>query len=162
MGETINHPNGGHPGIDFYWSHPTAIIASADGIVVQKSKGSSTEGKWDVYVKNGPYSLNYKELDRVNPDIHWLSRVEQGQIIGYLDGTNSMHWELQSMSHLFEHDRWCPLGYFDEASRQSIEAVWDHQSPDGDGGMKQQFPDICSVQFKNREEKHHFGKLVFP
>jgi murein DD-endopeptidase MepM/ murein hydrolase activator NlpD len=157
MGETINHPKRpGHQGIDFRWNDrgPHRLVSSSDGHVSGIHLGATYPGKWDIHVAWGVYELRYKRLEDYNRELTRFSPVKQGDFIGYAGvfgvgpWSSDAHWELASQHGA--RDRWCPVTYFDPASRASIEALWDRQPLDH---MKTQFPDICSGDYKGKEEK---------
>jgi hypothetical protein len=76
----------------------------------------------------------------------------------------TFHWEFASTSSNL--DRWCPMQYFDDASRTSIEQVWANTSDSNFVDMpelKERFPDICSGPiYKTAYEKHQIFGWVFP
>ncbi|MHB8604391.1 MAG: hypothetical protein ACYDCK_03965 [Thermoplasmatota archaeon] len=161
MGETIYHPKPqvphGHPGVDFQWANGTshALLAVADGVFWSAKLGASEPGKWDIEVKSGEYLVRYKELDDYNASLHFPSHVAKGQIIAhaghYCDPQHcwfNVHWELASMSTL--QDRWCPVTYFDDASRAAIERVW--ANVPANDTVKSRFPDICSGDYTAKSE----------
>lgn len=163
MGEKIEHnasngnPNG-HPGIDFGFAKVTGILSSIDGRIIQISKNS--EGSIDVTMISGFYKVTYKEMNSVESNVHLLSKVSKGQLIGY-SGSNEprtkepvkgksgqIHWEFSSSSMFL--DRLCPVNYFDAESKSRIETIWNNV-PAIDR-FKSQFPDICNGFFKDRED----------
>ncbi len=144
MGETINHPlasnPGGHPGIDFIWSHPSKVLSSSAGYISQITFGISDPGTWDIEVRSDHYLLRYKELADYNRTLKTGAKVVVGTSLGTTHGV--FHWELVSASPI--RGRLCPIAYFDPASRRIIEQIWEQTRPEDNGHMKQQFPDICS------------------
>ena len=164
MGETRFHPKPaaplGHPGLDFGGQETWPLIASMDGTVtkVNSSAKDIKESQYDVIIKRGPYQLRYFEVD--NPTVHKGQKVKQGDLVAYVRNAGqvnpgdpvhySTHWEFGSTSPVF--DRWCPLTYFTAESRQRINAIWDRIKPDDIQGIKKEFPDICSGDFKDRVE----------
>lgn len=167
MGETIYHPKPqvphGHPGIDFGWeagdSHD--VISSSSGAVASIIQGASDPGKWDVEVQSGVYSLRYKELEDLAAGLQIGDHVGANDLIGhaghYCDNSGpnaqehcwfNFHWELASRS--IAMDRWCPVSYLDEISRQSLETIWSAIS--ADHKVKSQFPYICSGDYAGKEE----------
>lgn len=168
MGETIYHSKpqnpSGHPGIDFGWEDGErhAILSASSGKVRSITIGASDPGKYDVEVSNGVYLLRYRELEDATPGMSVGQKVEPGELIGHAgfycdntgpDGTqhcwSNIHWELASRSVIL--DRWCPLPYFDQASRQSLEELW--QKIPATNKVKSQFPDICSGDYAGKWEK---------
>lgn len=157
MGETIEHPKPqtpkGHPGIDFAWEPGVAgrVTSSSDGTVSGIKLGGSHAELWDVEVSSGPYLLRYKELKVYNQELKRGTKVKIGDYIG-TPGTlaGGFHWEFASQS--LARDRFCPMTYFDPASKQLIEKIWDQTPVDAMKGMKRQFPDICSGDYKNAAE----------
>lgn len=163
MGEKIEHneANGnpdGHAGIDFGFQKETQILSVADGWV---SGVDYTDEGINVVVLSGAYKVTYKELNSIEPGIHFLTRLEQGQVIGVtgcvgenckFDPVNprssQLHWEFSSASMYL--DRLCPLGYFDESARARVEAIWD--SVPEQNQFKIQYPLICNGFFEGRED----------
>ncbi len=154
MGETIEHPKPqtpkGHPGIDFGWPPGVAgkVTSSSDGTVTSIKLGTSHTDLYDVEVGSGPYLLRYKELKDYNRVLKPGTKVKTGDYIG-TPGTlaGGFHWELASKS--LARDRFCPMTYFDEQSRQLMEKIWAQTTPDANKGMKRQFPHICSGDYYN-------------
>ncbi len=162
MGEMVEHnaANGnpkGHPGIDFGFQRVTAIIASADGWVF--SAGKTAANSIDITTYSGFYKIEYKELNTIEPEIKRFAKIKKGQLLGYAgrdklilgkpkpeDGSGQIHWELASASLLI--DRLCPMTYFDDESRQRIEAIWERVPADNQ--FKKDYPDICSGVFKDK------------
>ncbi len=160
MGETVYHPKPqvphGHPGIDFLWTNGTshAMVAAHDGVVSRIVQGASEPGKWDMEIRSGVYLLRYKEMDDVN-GLGVGASVREGDVVGhaghYCDAQHcwfNVHWELASVSLL--RDRWCPVTYFDPASRAAIESLWD--SVPGNDTVKSRFPDVCSGDYAGKAE----------
>lgn len=155
MGETIAHPKSnspkGHPGIDFQWDHVANILSSSDGTVTEIKLTPEHFNNWDVVVTSWPYELRYKELEDYDSKIKVGAKVKAGQLIGHPEHGHAnaaiqIHWEFASPSVL--RDRFCPVTYFDEASRKSIEAAWAKTV----WQYKAQFPDICSGDYANLVE----------
>ncbi len=161
MGETIYHPKPqvphGHPGIDFLWtsgdSH--AVVAAAAGTFASKKMGASEPGKWDIEIRSGQYLLRYKELDDY-ADLKLGAHIDKGQVVGhaghYCDNQHcwfNVHWELASTSTVL--DRWCPVNYFDTASKATLEQVW-NSVPSTDK-VKSQFPNVCNGDYAHKQEK---------
>lgn len=167
MGETIYHPKPmapmGHPGIDFGSQIAYPFIASADGTISKILKGASSDGS-DVYLDSGAYSIVYKEMDSNHIFVTVGQKVKQGDKIAMPDPKvdparandpngnvhYSTHWEFASASPI--RDRYCPLTYFTSESRTRIETIWVSVKPTDNGGVKQQFPYICSGDYYNRVE----------
>lgn len=162
MGEKTYHPDTprGHPGIDFGWdsgeSH--AMVAAADGKVSSIKVGTSSPGKYDLEMRHGVYSLRYKEMEDT-AGLKVGDEVKTGDVVGHAgrfcdnEGQNphcwfNIHWELASVSLI--RDRFCPVTYFDEASRASIEALW--AKVPADNKIKSQYPDICSGGYKDKTD----------
>ncbi len=164
MGETRFHPKPaaphGHPGIDFGGQERFPLIASFDGKVTKllTSGQYKDESQYDIILSHGAYQLRYFEVD--DPAVHKGDRVKQGDLIAYVQrfgggDTNepihySTHWEFGSASPFL--DRLCPLNYFTAESRQRIDAIWGRVLPTDAQGIKQEFPDICSGDYKDRVE----------
>ncbi len=159
MGETIYHPKpqvpSGHPGIDFQWGHPDAkILASAAGVITSIKQTPEHYNNWDIEVGSWPYVVRYKELEDYDHGLKTGSHVQAGQFLGYPENNSAkgaqaaiqIHWEFASLSTT--RDRFCPMTYFDEASRQSVEAIWAKST----WQYKNQFPDVCSGDYKNKVE----------
>ncbi len=155
MGETIFHPKPrapqGHPGIDFQWNHVTNIIASADGTISSITQTPDHFNNWDIEVSSWPYAVRYKELEDYDSTLKVGSSIKTGQFLGHPmhghpNAAIQIHWEFASTSSL--RDRFCPITYFDDASRQSIESIWVKST----WQYKSQFPDICSGDYKNAVE----------
>lgn len=166
MGEKIEHnesngnPNG-HAGIDFGLGKETAILSVADGWVTSISPND--EYTTNVVVHSGFYKVSYKELNTIDSGIHFLSRVKQGQMLGYSGTERKMmtkeekeksgvsgqiHWEFASSSKYY--DRLCPLDYFDVESRTRIERIWANRP--ADDIFKVQYPQICNGYFEGRKD----------
>lgn len=157
MGETIEHPHAphGHPGIDFQWDHSVPIIACAAGRVTDISYRKDHKS-WDVTVRTGVYEVRYKELDDYTRSLQVGAAVQKGDLIGFPchpldlpDGNPrhfQIHWELASAC--LWKDRFCPLNYFETDSRTRIEAIWTRT----DNKFKRQFRDICSGDYRGRED----------
>jgi len=149
MGETIEHPDppnpGGHPGIDFMWNKSVDIIACADGTVIEvKRKESNDIISFDVYVQTEIFIIGYTTLETVDERIKVGCPVVAGQKIGKTGyhGHSMIHWELEKD---LRGTRFCPMAYFDEASRQRIVDIWDKTVWPK---MKGPFPHICNGYFR--------------
>lgn len=157
MGEKIYHANSpqGHPGIDFQWSQPNApILASAAGKISNIYQTPEHFNNWDIEITSWPYVVRYKELEDYDKTLKKGSRVVAGQYLGHpvnspahgRQGAIQLHWEFGSLSLL--RDRFCPMTYFDEASRKSVEAIWAKTS----WQYKAQYPYVCSGDYYNKTE----------
>ena len=62
VGETINHPVAGHPGIDFGWEHKVPIRASADGVITDLPDSGKGNGEIGLVLKSGQYFFEYGSL----------------------------------------------------------------------------------------------------
>jgi len=161
MGEKFEHPDGdGHPGIDFGFQQVTPILAVADGRVgiIRKNQ----EGSIDLEISHGFYYKSaYKEMNSLEPNIKFGSKVKQGQIIGYAGfagdraqkfepggPSGQIHWEFSSSSMLI--DRLCPVGYFDSDALTRVNNIW--TAVPAHDKFKQNYPDICSGVYKGRED----------
>ena len=158
MGETLFHPKpqvpNGHPGIDFGWQHNANILSSSDGVISYIKQTPEHYNNWDIGVKNGPYELRYKELQDYNQSLKVGVKVKKDDFIGHpghFADHYQLHWELASVSLFL--DRWCPMSYFDEESRKTMEDIWAKVPPEASQNMKKQFPDICSGDYFGKEEK---------
>jgi len=152
-------PNG-HPGIDFGWEKETDILAVADGRIISIRKNH--ENQFIVEQSLGLfYRTVYQELNKLEPNIRFLSKIKKGQVIGqtgraHVEGmelqsgapSRQMHWDFASSSYSI--NRLCPLGYYDTDSRKRIEAIWTRVK--AQGNFKEQYPDICNGYFKDRED----------
>jgi len=165
MGELIYHnasngsPNG-HPGIDFGWEKEIDILAVADGRVINIRKNS--DGQIIVEQSMGLfYRTVYQELNTIDPNLHFLSKVKKGQVLGqtgrpHVEGrppqkgdlSRQIHLDFVSSSQFI--NRLCPEGYLDAQSKQRIEAIWDRVPSDNQ--FKKDYPDICSGFYKGRED----------
>lgn len=154
MGETVYHPKPtnpeGHPGIDFFWDHQATIVASAPGTVAYLETGYWAE-TWDVVVRTGKYLVGYTELGSYNPALHVGTQIDAGTFIGYpgpQPGRWMIHWEFGYDLGFRYPDRLCPMTYFDDASRATMERIWAGTTWE----YKTQFPDICSGDFKGKDQ----------
>jgi len=154
-------PNG-HPGIDFQWNKVTNILAIGDGRIINIRKNN--EDKYIVEQRLGLfYHTVYQELNTIEPDIKFLSKVKKGQKIGTsgfvrtnfnneapkpTDPSPQIHWDFMSSSLL--KDRLCPVNHFDSDSIKRIEAIWARVKAKGQ--FKPQYPDICNGYYKNKED----------
>lgn len=148
MGETVYHPVGGHPGIDFGWVKKAAVRASADGIITNLPDSGKGNGEIGLVFQSGQYYFEYGSLGEYAPDIRIGSEVKKGDILGYPlvkeDGQNyAIHWEMKPAYQYAE--RLCPLTYFDPESRARIEKLWAKTQWE----YKTQFPEICNGKWKN-------------
>jgi hypothetical protein len=162
MGEKVQHANSpnGHPGLDFGWHHPAALIAAASGKVTKIEEHPSgghgeTEKIYDLEVVSGVYAVRYEEIAPA-PGLKVGMRVNQGDVIGRggkyeqpggLGTYYSTHWEFDFNTPIY--DRLCPLTYFTAESRDRILAIWQKVGQTYDG----QFPDVCSGSYKDKAEK---------
>lgn len=157
MGEKVYHPDSpsGHPGIDFQWSHKDVnIVASADGKISKLQQTPEHFNNWDMEITSWPYVIRYKELQDYDTNLKKGSSVKAGQFLGHpthpADGETGrgiqLHWEFASVSLI--RDRFCPMTYFDEASRQVIEAVWAKST----WQYKNQYPNLCNDDYFNKTD----------
>jgi murein DD-endopeptidase MepM/ murein hydrolase activator NlpD len=158
MGETVDHPNAplGHPGIDFQWDYPAAVLASADGTVetIKSTKDDNGITNWAVEVRNGKYKLSYVELESYEQSLKKGAKVKTGDKIGiaykpFPDKEHrNLHWELGYSFAIGEP--LCPLTYFNSESKKRIEDLWNRLGPAYRDYKA--FPDLCSGGFKNRDQ----------
>lgn len=157
MGEKIYHPNapGGHPGIDFQWDGPDArVLSSSNGTISSIVLVTDKWKKWEIDVSSWPYVVRYKEIETYNQALKAGQHVNVGDFLGHPAnpklhnevGAYQIHWEFGSPSVV--RDRFCPMTYFDDASRKSVQAVWDNTS----WQYKTRYPDVCSGDYKNKAE----------
>lgn len=157
MGEKIYHPNAplGHPGIDIQWSGPEAkVLAAADGKIVTLKLVNDKWDKWQMDIQNGPYIMRYKEMETYNKALKKGDQVRTGDILGHPAdpakhnqvGAFQIHWEFASVSVV--RDRFCPMTYFDKASADSMQSIWDKAN----WQYKSQYPDICSGGYKDKTD----------
>lgn len=157
MGEKIYHPDSpkGHPGIDFQWAGPDAkVLSSSNGKISSIKLVNDKWNKWDMTVSSGPYIVRYKEMENYNTKLKVGHHVSAGDFLGYPAnpkihnqvGAYQIHWEFASPSPI--RDRFCPMTYFDEESRKSIEAIWSTST----WQYKSQYPHICSGGYFNKTE----------
>lgn len=157
MGEKVYHPNapGGHPGIDFQWGSPDAkVLSSSDGVIGSIRLIDDKWKKWEIDVNSWPYVIRYKEMETYNTSLKKGQHIKVGDLLGHpanpklhnIEGAYQIHWEFGSPSLI--RDRFCPMSYFDEASRKSVQAIWDSTSWE----FKTQYPDVCSGDYKNKTE----------
>lgn len=159
MGETIEHNfKGGHPGIDFQWDYPAALIAVADGKITKVYEDTDKgQPVLSLILTSGEYEARYKELDKLAPNIKEGAKVKKGDIVAYPHCTTfeasrvhcQLHWEFAYSSPLAMLagatkgiDRLCPLTYFDTDALNRINSSWD-KVPSQDR-FKQGFPHVCS------------------
>lgn len=161
MGETIHHPDAprGHPGIDLGWDDADAhLVLAAHGGKVTRVQQEEATGGWTVEVRSGVFVLVHRGLEALAPGVERGARLARGDAVGEAerfcdrsgpDGRehcwSNVHWELASVSPIL--DRWCPVTYFDEPSRDAIESLW-RALPDS--RMKTEFPEICSGPYAGR------------
>ncbi|MDO8618782.1 MAG: M23 family metallopeptidase [Candidatus Daviesbacteria bacterium] len=161
MGETDHHkPPNGHPGLDFAWKHRAPLIAVIDGKITKIEEHppggfGETEKIYDVELVNGIYAIRYGEMKPAE-NIKVGMKVNKGDMIGRGGEYNqpggglglyySFHWEFDYDSVIF--DRLCPLTYFDENSKNRIEAIWKKVGTTYNG----KFPEICSGFYHERNE----------
>lgn len=164
LGEKIEHnaSNGtpdGHPGIDFGWNKPTAILAVADGTISSIRKNQYD--KYTIEQSLGFYKSTYQEMNSIEPGLHRFSKVKRGQILGYSgtlrtgssrpsesDPSGQIHWDFASSSMFI--DRLCPVNYFDAESKARIEKIW--ANVPATSQFKKLYPEICNGIFKDKEE----------
>ncbi len=157
MGEKIYHPNapGGHPGIDFQWSGPDGnVLSSSNGVISSIGLVTDKWPKWEIDVSSWPYIIRYKEMETYNTNLKKGSHVKVGDFLGHPAnpklhnevGGYQIHWEFGTPSIIT--DRLCPMTYFDEASRKSVQAIYDSST----WQYKSQYPDVCSGSYKNKTE----------
>ena len=121
----------------------------------------NSEGTFDVTVSSGFYKVTYKEMNSIEPGTKARTLVKKGQLLGYSgregvqetkpqegDPSRQIHWEFSSSSMFI--DRLCPLGYFDADSRTRIEQIW--ANVPANDRFKKLYPDICSGEFKGKED----------
>lgn len=96
------HPISGfnamHKGVDFAAPYGTPIIAAGSGVV----KEAGWKGSFGRYIRirhNATYDTAYAHLQRLAPNIHYGSRVKQGEVIGYVGSTGKstgphLHYEV--------------------------------------------------------------------
>lgn len=161
MGEVEQwHPKG-HPGIDFQWNKVVNIHAVADGRILRVSKNH--EDKYIVQQIINPFYMTiYQELNTLEPNIRFLSKVKKGQVLGTsgyhrtvftneapkpTDPSPQIHWDFMGVN-IF---RLCPVEYFDVDARRRLEAIWTRVKADGE--YKTEYPDICNGVFKDKTEK---------
>lgn len=177
MGEKIEHPDGsGHPGIDFGFgpireNENIPYIAAMGGTVSKveifpnKEKSELklkplSRNMANVVIRNGPYQVVYSEMDgdSLPETIKKGANIKQGDIVGFgnfmykgtEEGTKSemIHWEFGSISPVI--DRFCPLTYFTDESRERIDSIWAHTDLPQ---MKPQYPEICNGDYEGKAEK---------
>lgn len=176
MGEKIAHPNApnGHPGIDFGFGAITEnvpYIAAMDGTISKVEIFPNTEKSdsktkplsvhmANVVIKSGPYQVVYSEMDgdTLPKTIKKGAKIKQGDLVGYGNfmykgteaGTKSemIHWEFGSISPVI--DRFCPLTYFTEESRNRIENIW---AKTNNPEMKAAYPKICNGGYDGKAER---------
>lgn len=157
MGEKVYHPNAplGHPGIDFQWSGPDSrVLASADGKITSIKLVFDKWDKWEIDVESWPYVIRYKELETYNQALKVGQRIKAGDFLGNpanprphnVEGAYQIHWEFASLSLV--RDRFCPMTYFDQASANSVQDIWDKTQ----WQYKSQYADVCSGGYANKTE----------
>jgi len=147
----------GHPGIDFQWNKETKILAVADGRITKISKN-----EYGIYIVEQQiglfYRTVYQELNKIEPNIRFFSKVKKGQLLGYSgnyraevsgppkesDPSRQIHWDFSTSSMAVF--RLCPLNHFDVESRSRIEAIWARVKASGE--YKQEYPNICNGAYK--------------
>ena len=160
MGETDHHkPPHGHPGLDFAWHHPAALIAVTDGRITKIKEHppggfGETEKFYDLELVNGNYAIRYGEI-KPKDDLKVGMKVSKGDVIGRGGEYNqpgglglyySIHWEFDYDTPVF--DRLCPLTYFDSQSQSRINSIWEKVGQTYNG----QFPEICSGFYKGKDK----------
>lgn len=157
MGEKVYHPNSpsGHPGIDIQWDSPDAnVLVAADGKIISIRQEFDKWDKWEIIVETWPYVVRYKEMETYNQDLKVGQQVKTGDFLGHPAnpkphneiGAYQIHWEFGSPS--VGRDRFCPTSYFDQESRDSLQAVWVKTN----WQYKSEYPDICSGDYANKTE----------
>ena len=163
MGETINHEakSGGHPGIDFQWydGDDVKIYASMDSEVTGIFRTEKT-GLFDLATRNGKWSVDYTELESVNPLLKIGSIIKVGEFVGvpnhpknnYDDPKFRMiHWQFGYADKLSgtARIRLCPMIYFSPTAKAMIEQIWAETDW---VEMKANAPEICANYYKDRYE----------
>lgn len=157
MGEKVYHPDSpsGHPGIDLQWDHPDArILSSADGKITSITPVFDKWDKWEIDIETWPYVIRYKELETYDQNLRVGQHVKAGDYLGTVanpkahnvEGAYQIHWEFASLSLI--RDRFCPMTYFDDAPKASIEAAWAATTWE----YKSQYPDVCSGDYANKTD----------
>lgn len=157
MGEKIYHANSpkGHPGIDFQWNNPDAnVLSSSNGTISSIKLAFDKWNKWEIDVTTWPYQVRYKEMETYNQNLKVGQKVKVGDFLGHPAnpkihnevGAYQIHWEFASLSLL--RDRFCPMTYFDQASRQSVQSIWDNTN----WQYKNLYPNVCSGDYTNKTE----------
>jgi murein DD-endopeptidase MepM/ murein hydrolase activator NlpD len=149
VGETINHPVAGHPGIDFGWKHKAPVRASADGVVTALPDSGKGNGEIGLVLRSGQYLFEYGSLGEYEKNIKIGSIVKQGDILGYPlskgDGQDyAIHWEIKPAYQ--NSERLCPMTYFNPDSKARIDKIW---ATHDKGMYAKDFPDICNGKWKN-------------
>jgi murein DD-endopeptidase MepM/ murein hydrolase activator NlpD len=88
-----------HKGIDYGAPQGTPVRATGDGIVETAGRQGGY-GNFVLLKHQGTYSTAYGHLSRFAPGIHRGSRVQQGQVIGYVGATGwatgpHLHYEFR-------------------------------------------------------------------
>jgi murein DD-endopeptidase MepM/ murein hydrolase activator NlpD len=88
-----------HQALDYGAKHGTPILAAGDGIVEFTKSQHRGYGRHVRIKHNGTYSTLYAHMSRFANNIHPGSRVEQGQVIGYVGATGDatgphLHYEV--------------------------------------------------------------------
>jgi len=148
----------GHPGIDFGWNHDAQLVAAVDGKITKIAQHGDDPNYIDVDLSTGIYRIGYQELSGVAPGVTKSAHLKKGQPIGYITAVannppgspphSNLHWEFDYAVPFY--DRICPMTYFDPASREFLEQLW-ASIPDTDQ-FKSQFPDICSGDYKGKDQ----------
>jgi murein DD-endopeptidase MepM/ murein hydrolase activator NlpD len=75
-----------HRGIDYAANRGTPVLAAGDGRVI-KAERNEASGKFIVLQHGEQYVTKYLHLSKFRRGLKVGSRVEQGQIIGYVGAT---------------------------------------------------------------------------
>ena len=99
---TRKHPVNGftamHKGVDFAAPRGTPIVAAGSG-VVREARWKGSYGRYIRIRHNATYDTAYAHMARIAPHISTGSRVQQGEIIGYVGSTGRstgahLHYEI--------------------------------------------------------------------
>jgi murein DD-endopeptidase MepM/ murein hydrolase activator NlpD len=87
-----------HKGLDFAAPIGTPIFASGDGVVTARKRNGSF-GKYIRINHNNDYATAYAHLNKYDENLAVGSRVQQGDIIGYVGTTGltsgpNLHYEV--------------------------------------------------------------------
>jgi murein DD-endopeptidase MepM/ murein hydrolase activator NlpD len=89
-----------HRGVDYAASKGTKIFAAGDGVVIAKRTHSGGYGKHVIIKHNDTYQSLYAHMSRFPKNLRVGSRVQQGQVVGYVGTTgsstgNHLHFEIK-------------------------------------------------------------------